>query len=249
MPSPGCCVCTGNRRPLALFLPQFLIVRFADISLTCHTVFLPHFLPHFSPATLFFYPPHSTPATKQNSYSNDNCWRNVVPAAKPGVLRPAAAAGAVHARTAAAAAGMSLTLSPSIALYLCSVVSTQHLETRMLETRVQGSHGYCRCTTSKVLRRRRRRRRKTVGVWLLVWRRCVVVGCAVRRASAVLIALIAAAKRCATASQGVGVGEKGRKRRIHTRYIFFTVHMRDIHGHGKGRYCYSAMREGKGSSV
>ena len=97
----------------------------------------------------------------------------------------------------------------------------------------------CRCTTSKARRRHRRRRRRTAGVWLLVWRRCVVVGCAARRASAVWTALIAAAKQyglkhsrpsmTATNHGGCGLGLQMIWRMHTLAQCFLDVHARDTH--------------------
>jgi hypothetical protein len=73
----------------------------------------------------------------------------------------------------------------------------QQVRPSSLHVGVESSSDVCRCTTSKARRRRRRRRRRTVDVWPRVWRRCVVVFCAARRASAAWTASTAAAKSAA----------------------------------------------------
>lgn len=71
---------------------------------------------------------------------------------------------------------------------------------------------FSRCTTNRRRRRRRRRkRRRIVDVWLRVWRRYVVVGCAARHASAVWTAWTAASER-GTRSAWRRVTEDAQKR-------------------------------------
>lgn len=91
----------------------------------------------------------------------------------------------------------------------------------------------CRCNTSRDRRRRRRRRRRIVGAWLLASRRCVVVGCAVRRASAVWIASNAAVKGWCMRWWGIVICVEGA---AHTLVMFpMCSHARYPRGYGFAR--------------
>lgn len=111
--------------------------------------------------------------------------QHVLPAAKPGLLRPAAAPGPVHAGPAATAAGKT---SPFL-----TIQTNQERPCRGASQLIGFAN--CRCTTSKARRLPPRKRRRTEAAWRPVSRRCAAAGCAARRASAVWTVWTAASRR------------------------------------------------------